>query len=135
MPKDQSGTRRETTEEQRANVIVLRAQGHSFDEVEAKTGILRPTAQRIVKRFEQRKTLENAAHQGKPPKLKARDLRKISRFVVTNPHATIADITADATLDAGRTTVKKALKKLRYRSCIPGKLSEAKGWWSGKSGA
>jgi transposase len=113
MPRDASGKRRETTQEERVRIIQLKSQGYSYKEIPRLAGfpISKTGAERIVKRWEEGRLLQDKPRSSRPKKAVTPQLIEECE---RNPAAPLRNIARSANVHAA--TAGRKLRREGYFS-------------------
>jgi len=111
-----AGNRRETTLNERVQIMELRSWGMSFPQIEAETGVSQAQAYRIYRCW---KIYGNIHRQtgrtGRPPKLNHCDKRYLARLSDAHPRVTARQLLHESRLDVGVSTLGYYLRSLQGR--------------------
>ena len=88
-------------------------------EIKRATDVPTPTVRRVIKSGEPHPA--SKSHTGRPPKLNARDIRRLVRAVTSSAdgrQATYKQLAEELGIEASADTIRKALRKAGFRRCI-----------------
>jgi hypothetical protein len=103
----------------RLKVRLLRKQGDSYGVIVKKTGLRRPTIQKIVKSGSSRRTRKGKVY--KPKLIETREIERIIKWVSAswdNRRASYARIKVELKINTSTTTIRKTLKIYGYCRCV-----------------
>eukprot|EP01112_Ceratiomyxa_fruticulosa_P016346 TRINITY_DN4920_c0_g2_i1.p1 TRINITY_DN4920_c0_g2~~TRINITY_DN4920_c0_g2_i1.p1 ORF type:complete len:211 (+),score=8.91 TRINITY_DN4920_c0_g2_i1:243-875(+) len=113
MPKE-----REYTVEERANVVTLREQGHSYREIQCTTKIAFSACHDIYKKFQSTGSTANRKRLGPPIKFTSPIKKRIATLVKRQPNIVSREIAEDLTKNFGRKFSKSARRIRSIRKAM-----------------
>ncbi|KAA8911562.1 hypothetical protein FN846DRAFT_935575 [Sphaerosporella brunnea] len=117
MPIDKAtGKRRESTIEERVEVIAKRAAGKTFTEIAQETGVSRAESQRIWANWKSKQKLFNEKRPGRPRKLTETERQQLKKLAEEDPDASIAELTRRMGGKVSRVTVQRYLRQMGLKT-------------------
>lgn len=110
MPRKPDGRRRQTTRDERTEIIEAHARGYSYRKIEEALGVSKSTAQRVIREWESRHTTKRQKRPGPKPRLSERSVRYLARLSNKHPRATLEEITNESRLNIRPRTAGKYLR-------------------------
>jgi transposase len=102
----------ELSPHKRARICALRDAGLSYPEISDREGIIVPTCKSTFKKQNRRVSCITRPRSGRPPKLSARDKRRIVRDTRLFPKKLIAQLKIDLQLDVSPKTITRFMATL-----------------------
>jgi transposase len=125
LHREKPSSRYGTTEE-KLEVINLRAQGLSFDEIAKRTRFSKSGAFRIDKIWQEEKRIESMKRSGRPSKLSEHKRSQLVNLVEEHPDYTLQQISDASEIDVSLQTVGNTLRNEGFFSFVAEKEEEMK---------
>ena len=97
----------------------LLSENFSVDDIRKHVGVSRSCVYKFLKRYRERKTIENLPHTGRPKKTTVRDDRHLIRTVLSNRRQSLGDITNSAhnfiPVSLSSRTIRRRLRQHDFR--------------------
>ena len=106
------------TDAEKRLIVKLSQDGMKAKQISAAAGVKLASVYTLLRRQKLQGTTGRAKGSGKPRKLTPRVLRILKRIIVLNRRATLAELTSSLPVMIHRNTVRRALRRMCYRSRV-----------------
>lgn len=110
----------------RSRIITLHEKGESYREIAKKVAFTFSAVRYVIKRFQDAKTIVNAARKGRPKKLKPRNERSVIQKVRKNAFLTAPALADDLALTSGITVHPQTVRNLLHSAGFHGRCPRKK---------